>query len=67
MEALLVVVIVSGALMVGAAWGLFGHLPRNVEGFLVAVAGGALIVSIMTELIEPSVKEAPGLRTQAVR
>lgn len=54
----LVVAVVSGALVVGAAWGLFGHLPSRLEGFLVAVAGGALIVSIVTELVEPSLEDA---------
>ncbi len=45
---------VSSALIVGAAWGLWGRLPKQLEGFLVAMAGGALIVSITLELIEPA-------------
>ncbi len=57
----LVVAVVSGALVVGAAWGLFGHLPSRLEGFLVAVAGGALIVSVVTELVEPSLEDASSL------
>ncbi|MBB4660036.1 ZIP family metal transporter [Parvularcula dongshanensis] len=57
---LLVVVIVSAALLLGAAWGLFGKLPKGLEGFLIALAGGALIVSAMEELIRPSI-ETSGL------
>jgi len=50
----IVVAIVSAALIAGALWGLWGKLPGKLEGFLVAMAGGALIVSLMTELIEPA-------------
>lgn len=55
---LLVVGVVSGALLVGAAWGIFGSLPEKLEGFLVAVAGGALLIAVGTELIEPSLEES---------
>lgn len=55
---LLVVGVVSGALLVGAAWGLYGRLPDWLEGFLVAMAGGALLLSATTELIEPSLAES---------
>lgn len=55
---LLVVGVVSGALLVGAAWGIFGTLPEKLEGFLVAVAGGALLISVGTELIEPSLEKS---------
>lgn len=55
---LLVVGVVSGALLVGAAWGIFGKLPEKLEGFLVAVAGGALLIAVGTELIEPSLEES---------
>lgn len=55
---LLVVGVVSGALLVGAAWGIFGPLPERLEGFLVAMAGGALLIAASTELIEPSLKES---------
>ncbi|EMD83480.1 ZIP family metal transporter [Pacificimonas flava] len=57
MMTLLVVGIVSGALLVGAGWGLYGRLPKRLEGFLVALAGGALIVSVMSELIQPAQQE----------
>lgn len=55
---LLVVGVVSGALLVGAAWGIWGRLPDRLEGFLVAVAGGALLLSVTSELIEPSLAES---------
>ncbi len=55
---LIVVAIVSGALVIGALWGLYGPLPDAVRGFLVATAGGALIVSATLELIEPSAEDA---------
>lgn len=53
---LAIVIIVSGALIVGALWGLYGKLPTKLEGFLVAVAGGALVLSAVSELIEPAVE-----------
>ncbi|WP_350136969.1 zinc transporter [Parasphingopyxis sp.] len=53
---LVVVCVVSGALLLGAAWGLYGRLPKVWEGFLIALAGGALIYSLIVELIEPSVQ-----------
>ncbi|QYJ07532.1 ZIP family metal transporter [Qipengyuania flava] len=55
---LAVVLVVSGALVVGAAWGIYGRLPKRVEGFLVALAGGALLLSVTSELIEPSIEKA---------
>jgi len=48
------VAIVSAALIAGAVWGLWGRLSAPLEGFLVAMAGGALIVSVMIELIRPA-------------
>ena len=55
---LVVVLVVSGALVVGAAWGIYGKLPTRVEGFLVALAGGALLLSVTSELIEPSIAKS---------
>lgn len=55
---LIVVLVVSGALLLGAAWGLFGKLSPKWEGFLIALAGGALIESLILELIEPSVQQS---------
>lgn len=54
---LIVIVVVSGALIVGAAWGVYGSLPGDVEGFIVALAGGALLVSATIELIQPSIED----------
>ena len=54
-----VIVVVSAALIAGAAWGTYGHLPAEVEGFIVALAGGALIVSAVLELIDPATRVAP--------
>lgn len=56
---LLVVLTVSGALVAGAALGIYGGLSDRAEGFLVAVAGGALLVSAVLELIEPATAQAP--------
>lgn len=50
------VFVVSAALLLGAAWGLFAPPGRRTEGFVIALAGGALIVSVMSELIEPAEK-----------
>jgi ZIP family zinc transporter len=55
---LLVVAVVSGALVIGALWGLYGPLSDAVRGFLVATAGGALIVAAALELIQPSSENA---------
>ena len=44
--------------MLGAAWGIFWKLPEEVEGFLIALAGGALIVSALSELIEPALAKS---------
>ena len=54
----LVIAIVSAALLVGAIWGVFGHLSDPLEGFIVAMAGGALIMSVIGELVEPSIRES---------
>ncbi|WP_116124665.1 ZIP family metal transporter [Lewinella sp. IMCC34183] len=56
---IIVILVVSGALVAGAAWGVYGSLSEATEGFIVALAGGALIVSAVLELIEPSIKEVP--------
>lgn len=53
-----VVLVVSGALVAGAAWGIYGKLPERLEGFLVALAGGALLLSVTSELIEPSIDKS---------
>lgn len=55
---IVIVGVVSGALILGSLWGLFGKLTKHVEGFTVAMAGGALIVSLVTELIEPAIDQS---------
>ena len=55
---LTVVLVVSGALIIGAAWGIYGTLKPQTEGFLVALAGGALLLSVVTELIQPSIDKS---------
>lgn len=37
-----VIVTVSAALVAGAAWGAYGRLPAELEGFMVALAGRVL-------------------------
>ena len=59
MLAVIVILVVSGALLLGAAWGIYGSLPNVAEGFLVALAGGALMISAVLELIEPATNAAP--------
>ncbi|MGB3828071.1 MAG: hypothetical protein WA962_04775 [Ornithinimicrobium sp.] len=52
----IVIAVVSGALIAGAAWGIFGSLSEGVEGAVVALAGGALLISAVVELIEPAIE-----------
>lgn len=59
MQTIIVVIVVSGALLIGAAWGIFSTLSEQIEGFLVALAGGALIISAVLELIEPATNQTP--------
>ncbi len=54
---ILVVFVVSISLVAGAMWGLYGKLSKKTEGFLIALAGGALIVSAVLELIEPAMED----------
>ena len=56
---IVVIVIVSAALVLGAVWGIYGRLPSTLEGFIVALAGGALMVSAVLELIDPATTMAP--------
>ena len=56
---IIVILAVSAALIAGALWGTYGRLPKRLQGFLVAMSGGALIVSVMVELIEPASEHAP--------
>lgn len=56
---ILTVAVVSAALIAGAAWGLYGRLPKQLEGFLIALAGGALVVSVTIEMIQPASQHLP--------
>lgn len=58
MTTILVIVTVSAALVAGAAWGIYTTIPPKLLGFIVALAGGALIVSAMLELIDPATEHA---------
>lgn len=58
MTAVIVIAAVALALIGGAAWGLFGSLPSRVEGFIVALAGGALTISAVLELVESGIETA---------
>lgn len=53
-----VILVVSGALIIGALWGLYGRLPSWLEGNLLALAGGALMISVVIELIQPVVTDS---------
>jgi len=44
MMVFLVILAVSGALIVGALWGAKGNFPGWVQGNLLALAGGALML-----------------------
>lgn len=57
MLTIIVILAVSGALLLGAAWGIYGGLSKAVEGFIVALAGGALIISAVLELIQPATEK----------
>lgn len=57
MMTIIVVAIVSGALIIGALWGIYGNISKRLEGFLIAMAGGALLVSAILELINPALEE----------
>ena len=57
MMTIIVVIIVTGALIIGAFWGIYGNISKRLEGFLVALAGGALLVSALLELINPALEK----------
>lgn len=60
MTLVIMVLVVSGALLIGALWGVYGRLSKPVEGFMIALAGGALLLSLVTELIQPA-RETSGM------
>lgn len=54
---ILIVSVTAAALLGGAMLGASGRLPGWLDGFLLAVAGGALIQALMADLIEPSLEK----------
>ncbi|MCP1198684.1 ZIP family metal transporter [Notoacmeibacter sp. MSK16QG-6] len=58
LAAIITIVVVSAALIVGALWGIFGKMSNGVEGFIIAAAGGALMVSAILELVDPATEVA---------
>lgn len=57
MMVLIVIVTVSAALILGAVIGLSGWLSDTLMGFILALAGGALIVAVIMELIQPAIEQ----------
>ncbi len=53
----IVIFVVSGALIMGAAWGVYGRLSKQVEGSIIALAEGALMLSAVLELIVPATEQ----------
>lgn len=49
----LFILITSTALLAGMAWSLYGRLPDRVDGFIVALSGGALLLAAILELVQP--------------
>ncbi len=58
MATFLVIAAVSAALVVGAAWGAYRPVPTLVRGVLFATAGGALVVSLVLELLVPAAEDS---------
>ena len=54
----LVILVVSGALIIGALWGVYGKLPDWLKGNLLALAGGALMLSVVLEMIQPALSHS---------
>ena len=52
-----VIAVIGLALVLGAAWGIYGRLSEGLEGFLIALAGGALLLSLVGELIDPALEK----------
>ena len=52
-----VIAVIGLALVLGAAWGIYGKLSEGLEGFLIALAGGALLLSLVGELIDPALEK----------
>lgn len=61
----LVILVVSGALIIGALWGTYGKFPEWLEGNLLAIAGGALMLSVVLEMLQPALTHSGLLATVA--
>ena len=59
----LVILVVSGALIIGALWGIYGKFPEWLEGNLLAIAGGALMLSVVLEMLQPALAHSGLLAT----
>tara|TARA_B100001079_G_scaffold261662_1_gene263025 strand:+ start:830 stop:1525 length:696 start_codon:yes stop_codon:yes gene_type:complete len=57
MTLLVLIVATSAALLVGVAWVLIIGMPPRLEGALIALAGGALLIAAVLELIQPVIHE----------
>ena len=55
---LLVIAVVSGALIIGAFWALYGKFRGRVEGIVVAIAGGSLLLSLVLDLVQPAIEKS---------
>ncbi|PIE11625.1 MAG: zinc transporter [Rhodobacterales bacterium] len=53
------IIIASGALVLGAIWGAVWGMSQRVEGFMIALAGGALIVGAMDQMVAPAMEHLP--------
>ena len=63
MMVFLVILVVSGALIIGAFWGAYGKLPDWLQGNLLAIAGGALMLAVALEMLQPAVTQSGLLAT----
>ncbi|MES1952139.1 zinc/iron permease [Salinisphaera sp. S4-8] len=63
----LFVVAMATSLVAGTAWAMYGRLPDRVDGFIVALSGGALLIAVVLELIQPIIRnQAPWLPMAAI-
>ena len=45
MLVVLVILVTAAALVLGAVWGAYGRMPKTVEGYIIALAGGAFTIA----------------------
>lgn len=58
---IMTIVIASGALIFGAVWGSVWGMSKRLEGFMIALAGGALIVGAMDQMVSPALEHSSHL------